>query len=196
MKTWVKSWPKHRFIYWITVILLMICLVACASEEPEMSIGPFIDIPQSHEFYPYIQDLLDKGIIRLEEEEKRFRPDDNLSWEEAERMLGRALGPGSPESFKALVKEAGEDISREAMARIMVLAFDFALASEPLPFSDLAGLDQESREAIQILSSHGVIRDFEAKGVFGPGEPISRGYFVRMLSLAMDKEPLRILEIG
>jgi trimeric autotransporter adhesin len=170
----------------------------------------FPDVPTGHWAYNEITTLADKGIINGYSDGS-FRPSELLNRGQAAALFTNALGLDVPENlnvftdlkatsyfaqYAAAVEAngvfggyadgsfgAGDNLTREQMASVLVRAFDFKDTGAAVDLTDLDAAHASHRENIKILTQNGI--SVNADKTFDPKEPVSRAHFATFLYRSM-----------
>lgn len=173
----------------------------------------FVDLPEDHWARPYIEDLMERGIISGDADAGTVRPDEAITRQEAAKIavvgIGLAESQGEltfadsdsvAEWAKGFVAAAAENdivngfedntfrptenITREQFAAMMMRAFEFGESSAALTFTDA---DQAgwSKGYIAKAVELGIINGYE-DGSFQPANNVTRAEAFKMLSVCLD----------
>ncbi|GLB58997.1 S-layer homology domain-containing protein [Cytobacillus sp. NCCP-133] len=187
-------------------------VVASALVAPAASAASadFPDVPKGHWAYDAITTLTAKDIINGYTDGS-FKPSQLLNRGQAAALFTNALGLEIPEkldTFKDLKSTsyfaqyaaaveaagvfggyadgnfgAGDNLTREQMASVLVRAFDFEATGEAVDLIDLDKAHSSHRENIKILAQNGI--SVNEDKTFDPKDPVSRAHFATFLYRSM-----------
>lgn len=187
-------------------------VVASALVAPAASAASadFPDVPKGHWAYDAISTLTAKDIINGYTDGS-FKPSQLLNRGQAAALFTNALGLEIPEkldTFKDLKSTsyfaqyaaaveaagvfggyadgnfgAGDNLTREQMASVLVRAFDFKATGDSVDLIDLDKAHASHRENIKILAQNGI--SVNEDKTFDPKDPVSRAHFATFLYRSM-----------
>ncbi|GLB60273.1 5'-nucleotidase C-terminal domain-containing protein [Cytobacillus sp. NCCP-133] len=202
--------PKsyRKFLAAATTAAVVAAAVAPAASAEEAN--TFSDVKEDFWAAGEIYSLVDAGIINGYED-GTFKPSQSLIRGQAANLLTNALGLPIPEDLKAFpdVSEksvfaegaaaakdagiftgsngkfgAGDVVTREQMASVLVRAFDLEATDEEVPFTDLDRVSPSHLENVKILAQNGITTGKE-DGTFDPKSPVNRATFATFLYRAL-----------
>lgn len=199
--------------------------VVASAIAPAVSadVKSFSDIQEGHWAYTEIMALAQDGIINGYPD-GTFRSSVILNRGQAANLLTAALDldiPSDLDAFKDVSAQsvfaeaaaatkaagifggkangtifgAGDELTREQMASVLVRAFDLEDTGEEVTFTDWNKISESHKENVKILAQHGVTTG-KADGSFDPKGNVSRGHFATFLFRAMNIEAAEITAIS
>ncbi|WP_394141267.1 S-layer homology domain-containing protein [Cytobacillus oceanisediminis] len=203
-----KNTHFRKFVSGSVTAAVVASAVAPAASAEEVK---FTDIKDDFWAAKEISTLVDMGIINGYPD-NTFKPSQQIIRGQAANLLAGALNLPIPTNLKsfpdvseksvfaegaAATKEAGifggnvdgtfgagDILTREQMASVLVRAFDLEDTGEDVTFVDWHRISPSHRENVKILAQHGITTGKE-DGTFDPKTAVNRATFVTFLYRAM-----------
>lgn len=199
-------------------LVIVLSLFGCSSTDAQTNAiyQNFTDVHNQFWAKDEVTQLVDMGIINGYPD-KQFRPSVEVNRGQAANLLAGALKlpepayepvfkdisnkssfvKGAMATYKAGIfigKEdgtfgAGDSLTREQMATVLVRAFNLEDTGEHIEFKDEARISESHKEGVKILAQHGITTGKE-DGTFDPKTPVNRATYAVFLHRAMVKEGL------
>ncbi|GLB60229.1 S-layer homology domain-containing protein [Cytobacillus sp. NCCP-133] len=203
----------------VTAAVVASAIAPAASAD----VKSFSDIKEGHWAYTEIMALAQDGIINGYPD-GTFRSSVILNRGQAANLLTAALDLDIPSDLDAFedvsdqsvfaeaaaatkaagifggkangtIFGAGDELTREQMASVIVRAFNLEDTGEEVTFTDSEKISESHKENVKILAQYGITTG-KADGSFDPKGNVSRGHFATFLYRAMEMPATEITAIS
>lgn len=204
-----NRWRKHLLVPTLTVTLL----ASGINNAYAQNANEFVDVSKSSDFYEYIHDLANEGIMEGYENGLYFKPNNLLTRGQMVKMFVNII---EKNNVKLAVRDGKEftdtenttyteyaskaysynivdgygsefkpnnNATRGQIAKLIVETFGFEKQGTYNPYKDT--LNTTFSDYVQILYEQGITD--APNGLYKPNDKITRGQFSKLLSIALEK---------
>lgn len=215
---------KRRILAAILALVMALGVTTAIFAKDWSGMQTFDDVSKDKWYHGYVENLADQGIVSGYHGTRNFKPANELTRQEAAKMIAIAAGYKASADFETkftdvkdltwgqeyiyALEEGGvvhgfkgtnefrpsQNVERSHVAKMVVLAFGLEAGDLDYVLSDIKGDDEEAY--IHILASNGIVSGYQGTSLFKPDRMITRAEFAKVIVLGQATAAVQAAEAG